>query len=88
MIFDEESASDAQKNLAPPKNLFIDFTPIFFLGKNRQTMVFGVQKWNVGNHLKRVLAKFRANRSHVRGPTGVESSMLTPPVHSPTNLTT
>ena len=44
MIFDEESANDAQKILAPPKNLFIDFTPIFFLKKNRQNMFVGVQK--------------------------------------------
>ena len=29
LIFDEESASDAQKIVAPPKNQFIDFTPIF-----------------------------------------------------------
>ena len=34
MIFDEESANEAQKILAPSKNLFIDFTPIFFL-KNK-----------------------------------------------------
>ena len=34
MIFDEESASDAQTIVAPPKNLFIDFTPIFFEKKS------------------------------------------------------
>ncbi len=43
MIFDEESANEAQKILASPKNLFIDFTP-FFLTKNRKTMFVGVQK--------------------------------------------
>ena len=43
MIFDEESANEAQKILAPPKNLFIDFTPIFFK-KNRQNILFGLQK--------------------------------------------
>ena len=32
--------------------------------------LFGVEQWNVGNPLKRVLAKFRANRSHVRGANG------------------
>ena len=31
---------------------------------------FGVEKWNVGNRLKRVLAKFQANRSHPRGVNG------------------
>ena len=36
MIFDEESANDAQKILAPPKHLFIDFTHL--KNKNRQTM--------------------------------------------------
>ena len=30
MIFDEESANEAQEILAPPKNLFIDFTLFFF----------------------------------------------------------
>ena len=32
--------------------------------------VFVVEKGNVGNHLKRVLAKFRADRSHPRGVNG------------------
>ena len=32
--------------------------------------VFVVQKWNVGDHLKRVLAKFEAERSRVRGVNG------------------
>ena len=30
----------------------------------------GVEKWNVGNRLKRVLAKFQADRSHVWGVNG------------------
>ncbi len=34
MIFDEESASDAQTIVAPPKNLFIDFTQFFFEKKS------------------------------------------------------
>ena len=30
----------------------------------------GVEKWNVGDRLKRVLAKFEADRSHPRGVNG------------------
>ena len=41
----------------------IDQTSKIFLG-------FRVEKWNVGDHLKRVLAKFQANRRHPRGVNG------------------
>ena len=44
MIFDEESAYDAQKIVAPPKHLFIEFTPIFFGGKDHHKLVLGVEK--------------------------------------------
>ena len=41
-----------------------------FFEKNLTKQFFDVEKWNVGNHLKRVLAKFRANQSHPRGVNG------------------
>ena len=44
---------------------------IFKVCKNFETnSVFGVEKWNVGNRLKRVLAKFEPDRSHVWGVNG------------------
>ena len=70
MIFDKESASDAQNIVAPPNHLFIDFTLNLFGKKNRQKKFFGVEKWNVGNRLKRVFPKFRADRSLVWGVNG------------------
>ena len=42
-------------------NLFVKKSFNFF---------FGVGKWNVGNHLKRVFPKFEAERSHPRGVNG------------------
>ena len=42
----------------------------FFLKKNHQQKFLSVEKWNVGNRLKRVLAKFGADRSYVRGVNG------------------
>ena len=44
LTFDEESAYDAQKIVAPPKHLFIEFTPNFFSGKNHHKLVLGVEK--------------------------------------------
>ena len=44
MIFDEESASDAQKIAAPPKHMFIKFTPIIFLGKTNLEVSGAKQK--------------------------------------------
>ena len=44
LTFDEESAYDAQKNVALPKHLFIEFAPIFFSGKNHHKLVLGVEK--------------------------------------------
>ena len=43
--------------------------PIFF-GIKSYRFFWGVEKWNVANHLKRVLAKFEADRSHLRGVIG------------------
>ena len=68
ITFDQESASDAQTIVAPPKHLFIDLTQ--FLSKKHEQKVFGVEKWNVANRLKRVLPKFRADPSHPQGVNG------------------
>ena len=59
MIFDEESASDAQKFLAPPKRRILEkkSTPTFL--KKLPKNFVGDEKRNVGNRLKRVLAKSR-----------------------------
>ena len=43
---------------------------LFFWKKSHQQKCLGVEKWNVGNRLKRVLAKFGADRSYVRGVNG------------------
>ena len=68
--FVKESDFDVKKGLAPPKSTENDekrvseteiFCRIFF---------FGVEKSKVANRLKRVLPKFRADRSHVRGVNG------------------
>ena len=71
MIFDEESASDAQKFLAPPKRRILEkkSTPTF-LQKKYPPKNLDVEKWNVGNYLKRVFPKFHADRSEVRGVNG------------------
>ena len=42
----------------------------FKVCENFQFDLFGVKKWNVGNRLKRVLTKFRADRSNLRGVNG------------------
>ena len=41
--------------------------PRKFLKKSFPNFFFGVEKWKVANRLKRVLPKFRADRSYVRG---------------------
>ena len=38
--------------------------------KNRRQSFLGVEKWNVGIRLKRVLPKFHADPSHVQGVNG------------------
>ena len=70
VIFRDGSASDAQKFVAPPKRAIFDFV-LTFCSKNFIPKIFwGVEKSNVGNRLKRVLPKFRADRSHPRGVNG------------------
>ena len=44
-------------------------TPEIFL-KNVSEFFFSVENWKIANRLKRVLPKFRANPSHVRGVNG------------------
>ena len=46
------------------------FDASFLVRKFHQKKFWGVEKSNVGNRLKRVLAKFRADRSHPRGVNG------------------
>ena len=59
------------KNILPP-------TPKFF-EKVLSKKYFDVEKWIVRNRLKRVLAKFEADRSHPRGVNG-RSKLWTPTV--------
>ncbi len=42
----------------------------FAANKNCRTYSFGIEKWNVGNHLKRVVQKIVAKRSHSRVVNG------------------
>ena len=73
VTFRGASAYYVQKSIAPQKQAVCrfsdDFTKIF-IKKFCQKKVFGVEKWNVGNRLKRVFPKFEAERSHPRGVNG------------------
>ena len=40
------------------------------MSKNFADFFFAVEKWNVGDHLKRISPKFEAERSHPRGVNG------------------
>ena len=53
--------------VAPQKPPMFDFTLTFCVKNFIEKTKSGVEKSNVGNRLKRVLAKFRADRSHPRG---------------------
>ena len=74
VVFRGEAASNTQKNVAPPKRAIFDLTlhlhADFLLRKFHPKFVVGVEKSNVGNRLKRVLAKFEANQSYPRGVNG------------------
>ena len=74
VIFQDGAANNAQKFIAPPKQLVLDLTlhlhGDFLLRKFHPNFFVGVKKWNVGDRLKRVLAKFEANRSYPRGVNG------------------
>ena len=62
--------------LVTPKNSYLLRNGRFFnwdtcfSNKLFQNVFVGVEKWNVGNHLKRVLAEFRTNWSHPREVNG------------------
>ena len=76
VTFRGASAYYVQKSIAPQKQAVCRFSDDFFfltkifIKKFCQKNVFGVQKWNVGNRLKRVFPKFEAERSHPRGVNG------------------
>ena len=69
VIFRDGSASDAQNFIALPKQALCFFV-LCFQQKSKKISVFDVETWNVGKHLKRVLAKFQANPSHPQGVNG------------------
>ena len=69
VIFRDGSASDAQNCIALPKQALCFFV-LCFQQKSKKISVFDVETWNVGKHLKRVLAKFQANPSHPQGVNG------------------
>ena len=75
MNFWGASDVDDQKFTAPPKQAvcwfhFSTSTKKCFNKNFRQNFLFGVEKWNVGNRLKRISPKFEADRSHPRGVNG------------------
>ena len=61
--FGEESDFEVRSAVAPQKPRQISEKRMF------QSGIFGFEKQNVRNRLKRVLAKVRADASHVRGVT-------------------
>ena len=76
MNFDDGSAythfyfSKFSKNGNSLKKIGKNNDANFFVKKSHRQKCLGVEKWNVGNRLKRVLAKFGADRNYVRGVNG------------------
>ena len=68
--FVKESDFDVKSRLAPPKSTEIDEKHVSDTEKIRRKLFLGVEKSKVANRLKRVLTKFDADRSHVRGVNG------------------
>ena len=68
--FDEEVNFELRLVVAPQKLHQISEKRNFRSEIFAKQKFVGVEKCNVGNRLKRVLAKFRADRSHVRGVNG------------------
>ena len=74
--FVKESDFDVKTRLAPPKSTENNEKRLSDTEKIRRfcffasTNVFGVENSKVANRLKRVLTKFEADRSHVRGVNG------------------
>ena len=67
VIFRGDSASNTQKFVAPPKGAIFDFMLTFCYENFILKKKMGIEKSSVGNCLKRVLAKFESDRSHVWG---------------------
>ena len=65
--FVKESDFDVKSCLAPPKSTEIDEKHVSDSENFRRFFFFGVETSKVANRLKRVLTKFEADRSHVRG---------------------
>ena len=63
--FDAEDDFEVRLALAPPKPGQIDKKLNFRSKKNRRFFFFDVEKSNVRNRLKRVLAKFGGRTAHV-----------------------
>ena len=75
VTFRGASAYYVQKSIAPQKQAVCRFSVEKNFDENfietfRQFLFFDVEKWNVGNRLKRVFPKFEAERSHARGVNG------------------
>ena len=68
--FVKESDFDVKSCLAPPKSTEIDEKHVSDSENFRRNFFFGVETSKVANRLKRVLTKFEADRSHVRGVNG------------------
>ena len=65
----KEADLDVQKYLAPPKPSQ-KHKKLISETKHQKQIFSSVKKWNVGNCLKHVLAKFEADWSHVWGVNG------------------
>ena len=63
--FDAESDFEVHLAVAPQKPCQSSEKTILSTRKIRRLFLFGVEKRNVGDRLKRALAKFEANRSYV-----------------------
>ena len=74
VTFRGASAYYVQKSIAPQKQAVCRFSDDFFFWRKfslkTANCFFGVEKWNVGDHLKLVFPNFEAERSHPRGVNG------------------
>ena len=68
--FDEEADFKLRCALAPQNHAKSAKNKLFDPNFLTNNFFFGVEKRNVGNRLKRVLAKFRADPSRFRGVNG------------------
>ena len=68
--FVKESDFDVKSRLAPPKSTENDEKHVSDTEMFRRKKNFGVEISKIANRLKRVLTKFEADRSHVRGVNG------------------